>query len=41
MFRIANRKQYELIESEAMVTITLNNLETQKREFFNLKRNNL
>ena len=37
MFRIANRKQYELIESEAMVTITLNNLETQKREFFNLK----
>ena len=37
MFRIANRKQYELIESEAMVNITLNNLETQKREFFNLK----
>jgi inward rectifier potassium channel len=37
MFRVANRKQYELIESEAMVTITLNNLETKKREFFNLK----
>jgi len=37
MFRIANRKQYELIESEASVTITLNNLETKKREFLNLK----
>ncbi|MDP1802220.1 MAG: ion channel [Bacteroidota bacterium] len=37
MFRIANRKQYELIESEASVTITLNNLETKKREFINLK----
>ncbi len=37
MFRIANRKQYELIESEASVTITLNNPETKKREFINLK----
>jgi len=37
MFRIANKKQYELIESEAMLTITLNNPETHKREFFNLK----
>jgi inward rectifier potassium channel len=36
MFRIANRKQYELIESEASVTITMNNPETNKREFFNL-----
>ena len=37
MFRIANRKQYELIEAEASVTITLNNPETNRREFFNLK----
>ncbi len=37
MFRIANRKQYELIESEASFTITLNNPETKKREFLNLK----
>jgi inward rectifier potassium channel len=37
MFRIANRKQYELIESEAIVTITLNNPETNRRDFFNLK----
>ncbi|HOZ87748.1 MAG TPA: ion channel [Bacteroidia bacterium] len=37
MFRIANRKQYELIESEASVTITLNNPETKRRDFFNLK----
>ncbi|MBA2612387.1 MAG: hypothetical protein H0U95_10475 [Bacteroidetes bacterium] len=37
MFRIANMKQYELIESEASVTITLNNPETKRREFLNLK----
>ncbi|MBA3682734.1 MAG: hypothetical protein H0W73_16465 [Bacteroidetes bacterium] len=37
MFRIANRKQYELIESEASVTITLNNPETKRRDFLNLK----
>lgn len=37
MFRIANQKQYELIESEAILTMTLNNPETGKREFFNLK----
>ncbi|MEO6305450.1 MAG: ion channel [Bacteroidia bacterium] len=37
MFRIANRKQYELIESEANMTITLNNPETKRREFLNLK----
>lgn len=37
MFRIANTKQYELIEAEASVTITLNNPETKNREFFNLK----
>ncbi len=37
MFRIANRKQYELIESEASVVITLSNPETKRREFLNLK----
>lgn len=37
MFRIANPKQYELIETEAGFTITLNNPETKKREFLNLK----
>ncbi len=37
MFRIANKKQYELIESEASVTMTLTNPEMNKREFINLK----
>jgi inward rectifier potassium channel len=37
MFRITNRKQYELIESEANLTMTMTNLETNRREFFNLK----
>lgn len=36
MFRIANTKQYELIENEARVIITMNNPTTNKREFFNL-----
>lgn len=33
MFRIANKKQNELIELEARVTLTFKNSETQKREF--------
>lgn len=37
MFRITNKKQYELIESEAVLTMTINNPETNKREFLNLK----
>jgi inward rectifier potassium channel len=37
MFRITNKKQYELIESEANLSISISNPETQKREFFNLK----
>jgi inward rectifier potassium channel len=37
MFRITNKKQYELIESEANVTMTINNPETNRRDFFNLK----
>jgi len=36
MFRVANSKQYELIENEAKVVMTMNNLQTNKREFFNL-----
>lgn len=37
MFRITNKKQYELIESEASLTMTITNLETNKREFISLK----
>jgi len=37
MFRIANKKQYELIESEASLTMTVINQEVNKREFLNLK----
>lgn len=37
MFRITNKKQYELIEAEANVSVSLNNSTTNKREFFNLK----
>lgn len=37
MFRIANIKQYELIENEAKVVMTLQNSETNKRDFFNLQ----
>lgn len=36
MFRVANMKQYELIENEASVVMTMTNLATNKREFFNL-----
>lgn len=36
MFRITNKKQYELIESEANVTMTMKNPSTNRREFFNL-----
>jgi len=36
MFRIANKKQYELIEAEATVNLTMTNPETNKREFHNL-----
>jgi inward rectifier potassium channel len=36
MFRITNKKQYELIECEASLTMTINNRQTGKREFFNL-----
>ena len=37
MFRIANSKQYELIEAEASITVSIDNLETKKRDFLNLK----
>jgi inward rectifier potassium channel len=37
MFRITNKKQYELIEVEATVNVTINNPETGRRDFFNLK----
>lgn len=37
MFRIANKKQYELIESEANVTVSYNDPETGKREYDQLK----
>lgn len=36
MFRVANIKQYELIENEAKVVMTIQNLLTNKREFYNL-----
>jgi inward rectifier potassium channel len=36
MFRITNQKQYELIEAEANVTLTMNDPVTGKRGFFNL-----
>jgi len=40
MFRVANKKQYELIEIEAKVSLSLKNLKTNKREFHfvNLER---
>ncbi len=37
MFRITNKKQYELIESQASLTMTINDTETNKRAFLNLK----
>jgi inward rectifier potassium channel len=36
MFRVANTKQYELIENEASVVMTMKNPVTNKREFFRL-----
>lgn len=33
MFRIANRKQNELIETECKLALAINNLETKKRDF--------
>lgn len=33
MFRIANKRQYELIENECQLALTINNKETKKREF--------
>jgi len=37
MFRIVNKKQYELIECEANISFAITNPETQKREFTNLR----
>jgi len=37
MFRITNKMQYELIECEAMISISYNDPETKKREFDQLK----
>lgn len=36
MFRVANKKQFELIENEARVVMTITNPESNKREFYNL-----
>ncbi len=36
MFRVANMKQYELIENEASVVMTIQNPATNKREFYSL-----
>jgi inward rectifier potassium channel len=33
MFRVANRKQNELIETECQVFLAINNIETQRRDF--------
>lgn len=37
MFRMANRRHNELIESECKLVLAMNNLESNKREFHNLK----
>ncbi len=37
MFRVTNKKQYELIESEVSFMLTMNNPESNRREFYNLK----
>jgi inward rectifier potassium channel len=37
MFRVSNKKQYELIESEANVLISMSDPHTNKRAFLNLK----
>jgi inward rectifier potassium channel len=36
MFRLGNKGQYELIENECELSMTINNKETKKREFHNL-----
>jgi inward rectifier potassium channel len=36
MFRVTNKKQYELIESEVSVAMTMKNPETNTRDFLNL-----
>ena len=43
MFRVANKKQNELIETECKLALALNNLETKKREFhfLELERNQI
>ncbi len=37
MFRLVNKKQSELIESEVKLNVTFNNANTNKREFYNLR----
>jgi inward rectifier potassium channel len=37
MFRVTNKKQYELIEADAVVNLTITNPETNKRDFHNLE----
>jgi len=37
MFRIANEKQYELIESEANLTMSITSADGSRRDFVNLK----
>lgn len=37
MFRVTNKKQYELIEAEVSFSLSMSNPETNKREFYNLK----
>lgn len=43
MFRVANRKQNELIENECQLALTLNNTETNRRDFhfLNLERSKI
>ncbi len=36
MFRVANYKQYELIETEAQIVLSINNPETKRRDFLQL-----
>jgi inward rectifier potassium channel len=36
MFRVVNIKQYELIETEAQIVLSINNLETNRRDFLQL-----
>lgn len=43
MFRVANKKQNELIETECQVILAINNLDTQRRDFhfLDLERNKI